>query len=301
MEILNKIQKRLGLIYENHVDLNHVLFNQKKIILDQNILHDVEPGVSKERYCDHDVIVSLTTYGDRIYDVALTIESIMDQTMKANRIVLWLDNSFKTKRLPNALHLLEKRGLEIKYCKDIRSYTKLVPSLREFPDDIIVTIDDDVLYNNDLLDKLISAYLEDPKYIYCTQYHRMDFDSNGNLKPYTQWICRHSDREASPLNCFLGTAGVLYPPHALDDEVFNEEVFMDICKFADDIWFHAMAIKNGTLAKKVFTHDHYGIEYIENPHFQQGLCVVNEWQGQNDVQLQKVFDKYNLYGLLKRV
>lgn len=300
MKILQKIKKRLDLIYENHVDINHVLYNQKKMILEQNILHDFEPGITKDKYCDHDFIVSLTTYGDRIYDVALTIESIMDQTMKANRIVLWIDNSFKNKRLPNALRLLENRGLEIMYCKDIRSYTKLVPSLREFPNDAIITIDDDVFYNNDLLDKLISSYLEDSSYIYCTQYHRIDFDDKGRIKPYTQWICRHSDREPSPLNCFLGTAGVLYPPHALDDEVFNENVFLDICKYADDIWFHAMAIKKGTLAKKVFTHDYYGIEYLENPHFMQGLCVVNEWQGMNDVQLHAVFEKYNLYSLLKR-
>lgn len=299
MKIIEKIKRRIGLIYENHVDLKHLLYNQKRVLLEQNLLHDTISGISSTKYCEHEFIVSLTTYGDRINDVALTIESIMEQTMKANRIVLWLANEFKNKRLPNALSLLQVRGLEIRYCQDIRSYKKLIPSLRIFPDDAIITIDDDVLYEPDLLDKLISAYLENPQYIYCTQYHRMDFNVDGSLKPYTSWVCRHSDRTPSQLNCFLGTAGVLYPPHSLDEEVLNEEVFMDICKYADDIWFHAMALKKGTLVQKVFTHDCYGIEYLENPNFQQGLCVINEWQGMNDVQLKSVFDKYDLYKCLK--
>ena len=80
-----------------------LLYFQKKYIMEQNILHWHEPGISSEKYCDHDIIASITTYGKRIYDVHLTIESLMEQTMKANRIILWLDYSFENKPLPNAL------------------------------------------------------------------------------------------------------------------------------------------------------------------------------------------------------
>ena len=40
------------------------------------ILHSTEPGVSSERYCDHDIVISLTTYGRRPEDVCFTIESL---------------------------------------------------------------------------------------------------------------------------------------------------------------------------------------------------------------------------------
>ena len=63
------------------------MYNQKKCILEQNILYNKEVGISKTKYCDHGIIVSLTTYGKRLYEVHLAIESIMEQTMKANRII----------------------------------------------------------------------------------------------------------------------------------------------------------------------------------------------------------------------
>lgn len=32
-----------------------------------------------------------------------------------------------------------------------------------------------------------------------------------------------------------GVGGILYLPHSLDKEVFNDDVFMDICLNADDV------------------------------------------------------------------
>ena len=64
---------------------------RRRLVMEQNILHLHESGIVDTKYCDHEIIVSLTTYGKRFYDVAITIESIMEQTMKANRIILWID------------------------------------------------------------------------------------------------------------------------------------------------------------------------------------------------------------------
>ena len=83
-------------------------------------------GVANDKYGNEKIIVSLTTYGKRIYDVALSIESIMQGSMKPNKIILWIDKSWKGKGLPLALQRQQSRGLEINFCKDIRSYTKLV-------------------------------------------------------------------------------------------------------------------------------------------------------------------------------
>lgn len=278
-----------------------LMYFQKKYILEQNILYRNEPGISAEKYCDHDIIASITTYGKRIYDVHLTIESLMEQTMKANRIILWLDYSFENRPLPNALRLLQERGLEIMYCKDIRSYKKLIPALKAFPEDVIITFDDDVVYEFDLLERFITAYRENPSYIYCGRMHRMNFDKKGELQPYSKWEWNQNNVEASILNFPTGVGGILYPPNCLDEEVFNESVFMDICKYADDIWFKAMAIKNGTLTKKVYTHSSRGDDYLVNEEVQDvGLGKINiAGKYLNNRQLTDVFSKYNLYGLLK--
>ena len=257
--------------------------------------HATESGITTEQFALHDIIVSLTTYGRRIYDVALTIESIMQQSMKANRIVLWLDDSFKDKTLPSALTKQIGRGLEIAYCKDIRSYTKLIPSLKSFPDDAIITVDDDVLYDPYLLCNLITAYQKNRNSIHCCRAHRMLFDADGTLKPYNQWEACVKETGINKNLFFTGVGGVLYPPHSLDEAILDEDVFLSICPDADDVWFNAMAIKKGTPVNKVFTA--LGKDpYLINESVQDtALFTKNVGEGGNDRQIQAVFSKYHLF------
>lgn len=276
-------------------------FAERKMLLEQNLLYCHESGVTEEKYCDHDIIVSLTSYGRRIYSVWIAIESIMEQTMKANRIILWLDHSFENKPLPQSLRILEKRGLEIKYCDDIRSYTKLIPTLRLCPNDAIITIDDDSIYDVQLLEYLIPCYLADPSMIYANRVRDVQLTSHGDLLPYRKWKVLKQKR-VSNLNFLTGVGGVLYPPHSLDPEVLNQSAFMDICKYADDVWFYAMALKKGTPICKVDTRNSNGEEYLNDPSVQDiGLYRINaRGKRMNDIQLNAVFTKYNLYPMLKK-
>lgn len=276
-------------------------YKQRRLVMEQNILHLHESGVTDTQYGDHDIIVSLTTYGKRIYEVAVTIESIMEQTMKANRIILWIDYNFRDKPLPMNLKILQKRGLEIEYCKDIRSYTKLIPSLRKYPDAAIITIDDDLIYNYDVLEHLIVAYQQDPQYIYCHRMHRIILDKKGNILPYFSWEWESKNKTASHLNFPTGVGSVLYPPHCLAPEVTDEKTFLNICKYADDIWFKAMALKVGTKSKLVYSSNPYGNDYLINENVQDiGLININGGNNLNDTQLKAVFEKYNLYRLLNK-
>ncbi len=277
----------------------YYFFESRRFKLIEHILHDTESGITNQRYTDHDIIVSLTSFDKRINDVAFTIESLMQQSMKPNRIILWLDNSFQNK-LPQSLIYQQKRGLEINFCKDIRSYTKLVPSLRNYPNDAIITFDDDLLYDYDIIERLIKAYLQNPNMIHACRANRMILDHHNKPIPYLQWNRKINEVGPNRLNFLTGVGGVLYPPRCLDEEVLNEDVFLDICKFADDVWFNAMAIKKGTLINKVYTRNHLGEDYISNEAVQDvGLWNVNN-QGKrlNDIQLKAVFDKYDLYSKL---
>lgn len=294
-----KLSPKTGALYA----FNLLQFEQKKNLLEQNILYQKDSGVTHKKYCNHQIIVSLTTYSKRLYDVCLTIESIMEQTMKPNRIILWLDYSYQHQRLPESLHLLENRGLEIMYCEDLRSYKKLIPSLQEFPNDAIITIDDDTIYNFDTLENLINNYLDNMNLIYCNRQHIMRLTSEGSILPYSQWIQRSKDEKVNILNFPTGCGGILYPPNSLDKEVMNKEVFMKICPYADDVWFKAMALKKGTLCRKVHTsYTITGNEFITNETCQDiGLRNINvEGEALNDKQIQAVFSKYNLFKLLNK-
>lgn len=305
-KILNVIRRTVGTtrLQEQTAKLRALVsflhYEDRRNQLIEHILHDTECGVTTERYTDHDIIVSLTTYGNRIHDVAFTIESIMQQSMKPNRIVLWLDDSFQNRHLPQSLLNQQKRGLEIAYCKDLRSYKKLIPSLHHFPNDAIITFDDDLLYDYDIIEHLILSYLENPLMIHSCRGHQMRFDQNHRLLPYLEWRWNVSETGMVEHYFLTSGGGTLFPPGCLDSEVLNESVFMDICPFADDVWINAMALKKGTKINKVYTRNKEGEDYILNWESQDtGLMMTNVLQNKNDSQIRDVFSKYSLYDMLK--
>jgi len=250
-------------------------------------------GISYEKYCDTEIIVSLTTYDRRLSEVYLAIESIMQQTLKPNRIILWLGNELKNTNIPLVLKNQQKRGLEIRYWKDIRSYKKLIPTLLAFPSSVIITVDDDYLYDYALVENLVSGYIENPELIHCVWLRQMKLLHSNVLEKYRKWRSADDFFPVSPQNFSIGAGGVLYPPGCFSEEVFNEEVFLDICKYADDVWFKAMALLNNTLSKKIPVNcNNLQIKSVQD----MALSKINVEGGQNDVQLKAVFDRYNLYG-----
>src|SRR6185312_7028817 len=79
-----------------------------------------------------ELIVSLTSYPARFGVLGKTIKSLLSQTIRPDRTVLWVaHNDFV--EIPTAVRNLEQHGLEIRLCEDIRSYKKIVPSLRQWP------------------------------------------------------------------------------------------------------------------------------------------------------------------------
>lgn len=299
--LLERLRKIIG-VPQMKWDLTMMMFQkqseQHMNMLWEHILHDKEPGISKQKYADCDVIVSLTTFGKRLWDVAFAIESIMQQTMKANRIVLWLAHE-DYKHIPQALRLLQKRGLEINECDDLLSYKKIIPSLKNFPNDVIITIDDDCFYHPDVLERLIEAYIQAPQYIHCLRANQYRFKENGELYPYDEWTWSISKPGPNKLNFFIGCGGVLYPPRCLYEEVLDENVFMEISRYADDVWLNAMAIKKGTLISKVQTRSIDGSDFISNENVQGEGLYLSTNKNRNDEQINKVFAKYSLLEIIK--
>lgn len=282
-----------------------VLFQMRAELLWERVYTATESGISTERLCEHEVVVSLTTFGKRLYEVALTIESIMHGSVRPNRIILWLDDTLEGKKLPLSLLHQQQRGLEIRYCRDIRSYKKLIPALQAFPEAVIVTVDDDVIYQRDLLESLLDSYRSYPEAIHAGRIHRITFRPSGQPDLYLRWQWQCTSMKPSHLHFYTGVGGVLYPPHCLDEEVTNEEVFMRLSPTADDMWFKAMALRKGTPVKKIRTHHAGGCDYLENMAVQDvGLCTTNYNRAKsrsvapNDVQLRAVLDAYNLQEML---
>ena len=252
-----------------------------------------EYGVTTEKR-NPQLIVSLTTFPARINQVHLTINTLLRQNTKPDRVVLWLaEEQFPDKILPENLTKLIDLGLEIRYCEDIRSYKKLVPSLREFPEDIIVTADDDMYYKEDWLDGLYNAYLENPDNIYTRRGCRAKI-TDGKiqiLKPRSYNFDYDFPTDCN--NLLMGGSGTLYPPHCLHNDIFNIEQIKTLIPTHDDIYFWIMGILNNKKIGVVggFDYSFYYTEAAKN----DGLCSNNTSLGtgmSSEEAFQKITERY---------
>ena len=240
------------------------------------------------------LIVSLTTIPERLYKVHLCIESLLRQSCKPDSLMLWV--SFPEDKIPKKLDRLKKRGLQIKTCQDIRSYKKIIYTLKENPQSIIVTADDDIYYRRDWLNQLYEAYQKEPQYIHCYRAHLMIKDPDGKLKKYKEWNKLAPGIQGPSLLLFpTGADGVLYPPHSLSEEALHEEVFMRLSPYHDDAWLKAMSLLKGTQCKKVspFSQKLIHIRGMKA----KRLTKINK-DGKGDEQIQAVFEYYNLYNVM---
>ena len=101
------------------------------------------------------VVVSLTSFPAAISFATRAIQSVLGGSVLPDKVVLYLTFSqFGEQGLPEDLQALadNEPRFEIRdYPRDIRSYRKLYPALKDFPDAVIVTIDDDVAYHKNML------------------------------------------------------------------------------------------------------------------------------------------------------
>ncbi len=106
---------------------------------------------------DKEFIVSLTSWKNRINIVHNAIESIMNQTVKPDKIVLNLSlDEFPSgnDELPDNLISLIDKCLEIGWVKkNSRSFKKLIPTLDKYREAIVMTVDDDIVYPQDFIEK----------------------------------------------------------------------------------------------------------------------------------------------------
>lgn len=239
------------------------------------------------------IVVSLTSYPARIQSVKHTIESLLSQDYKPASVVLWLAvEQFPAgeRDLPADLLALRSRGLAIEWCKDIKSFKKLIPALKRFPDSVIVTADDDIIYNQDWLSRLVASYLQSPEVIHCFRAHKVLTLEDGSIASYRKWPREISASDAAFDVFFTGCGGVLYPPNCLDPRVFDEAVFSEVCPSGDDIWFWGMALLNGTKVK-VVGDGKFHLNFVENSQ-DVALWKENDVGGRNDAMMSNLMKRF---------
>jgi len=289
-----KIRTIIRIFYENV----KVKYFKHKVIKLLSILKPLKI------YNSPQYIVSLTSYGKRLTDTApYAIITLLNQTVKPDRIILWVANEDK-ENIPRIMEKLKEKGLEIYYCEDLKSYKKLIPALEAFPNDYIITADDDIYYPKNWFESLIIEHRKNTKKIICHRAHGIILDENFNLLPYNKWdYCCEPDQSAKifPTGC----AGIFYPPKCFFKDITNKGIFMKLAPYADDIWFWAMAILNVENPYIVIKNGYS--RYIQefNPRIissSSRLDNYNIYQGGNDYQLKAIIEYYpQILNIFKRI
>lgn len=241
-----------------------------------------------------ELVVSLTSYPPRFPVLAMTVKSLLDQTV-AHRTILWIANK-DLPALPDDVRALERHGLEIRGCEDLLSYKKLIPCLAAFPDAFIVTADDDVYYPRHWLKQLVASYDPSDPAVVAGRAHLLRWRDDGSALPYTEWeFDTPRTRATEPRTALFptGCGGVLYPPRSLPPEVMDESAFLELCRHGDDIWFFHMQRAAGM--KQVKVAKPFRLVSWDSSQ-DSALWLSNLSQGQNDVQIRAVEQRYGTFG-----
>jgi hypothetical protein len=237
------------------------------------------------------LIVSLTSHPARFRILAATLKCLLSQTVRPDAVILWLDNKAVAKP-PKSVRGLEAYGLEIRRTHDLGPYTKIIPSLRAFPDAFIATADDDCYLSPTWLERLVAGFDPASPAVICHRAHRVTIDPRGRPLPYGAWEHGVQSRETAPDLMPAGVGGVLYFPGALPKEALEEGRFLSLAPLTDDLWLYWMERIAGTLVTALGSKD----DIIYWPGSQAaGLYHENlHGQGRNDIHIARLFTAYGL-------
>ena len=247
------------------------------------------------------IIASLTSYPPRIGTVDKAIRSLLAQKTLPDKVVLFLykgDFPGGESELPPQLRELLAKDVVIRWVEeDLRSHKKWYWAFRDYPNDLIVLFDDDLVYRNDLITELANCHKCFPECVCASRTHFVVFGEKNLFLPYSEWELEapiaYPELVLVPsVQLFATTgAGTLFPPHSLPDNAFEAEAIKELCLNADDVWINEMIRRNGM--KVVAATAHQNLEYIPDTQ-EVALCHENLDSGGNDGCFRRLAD--SLYG-----
>lgn len=287
-EILGKAGKAINRVQDIYILKPLLEKYASNKILTTSDFHGLNEGDRQK-----EIVFSLTSFPARIKESWISIECLMRQKVKADKIVLWLAHSqFKNETLPYQLLELQERGLEIRYVDDLRSHKKYFYAFQEFPEALIITFDDDLYYDSNVVSNLLSIHKKFPNTIAASRAHQITFEKTS-VKPYSSW--RHNSISNKPsFNLFhTSGAGTLFQPKVFPVETFDQKLILKLSPNSDDVWLKVMSFISDV---KVATNSRYNKDWVTVGKTQsQSLVSINTKKGAKDQQLKKVMDYFGVH------
>lgn len=194
----------------------------------------------------NNIIVSIASYPKRFPFLRYTLVSVLRQTNRPEKIIINLTKEecpHLRLDLPDYLTRLEKYGVEFVFLEEnLRPHTKYIYVLQYYWDKCIITLDDDVFYCKDTLEKLVYLHENNPGCVCANLVRRIMMDEDGHFMPYSTWPLNNINVKGHEYLA-LGVGGVLYPANLFkNSSVFNKEKIRSLSLNADDLWLKAHEI-----------------------------------------------------------
>ena len=194
-------------------------------------------------------IVSLTSFPARIDNLWMVLYCVYNQTKLPGKIVVTLTkeevpSGFES--LPNSLKYFADKGVEFIFADvNLRPHNKYFYTRQKYPDRIVITIDDDLLYYPDTIERLMKLHSRYPGAICTNRTQELAFDEIS-LKKYDEWKELFCEKGPSFRLIALGYSAVLYPCLFNHYDLYNAKKIKQLSLGADDIWLFVMEFLSKT-------------------------------------------------------
>lgn len=123
--------------------------------------------ITNDKNANEKIIISFTSWEKRISNVYYVVNSILNNTIKPDMIILNLAEQefpLKEKSLPMQLQeLIKNEVIGIQWHKEnTKAFKKFIHTMNNYPNDAIIAIDDDFLYPKDFIETFIAEHKKYP-------------------------------------------------------------------------------------------------------------------------------------------
>lgn len=189
------------------------------------------------------VIVSMTTIPLRKKRLTDNLPFLLHQSYRYDKLIINIDDNLSEEdykwydELSKQDPRIEINKSEAKW----RSCNKLLPTLKKYPHDVIITLDDDIAYPKDTILELIKEHRKHPECIISHEINPIVVEDNKvtYLNAYdvklmqVEWGKYFS-------NC------ALFPPYSFDEDLFDYDKMMKCTNGThDELWFWTQSTIHG--------------------------------------------------------
>jgi protein O-GlcNAc transferase len=228
-------------------------------------------------------IFSLTSYPARYSYLPAILNSLRNQVLKPKNIIINIaENEKKSFRLNSYV------GIEVNFVENLKAMKKLLPTLSLYPDQHIITVDDDTIYPTNLSQRLFDALEKNHGHVVAGRARKIT-KTNNEFNKYMEWTPLYDGHQSDKLVVPNGVGGVLYPPGIFHPDVLDGNVYREFIT-TDDFWWYAQARRNGAKFVQVPIFDRNNFPNIM-PIASKGLFYYKN-KKENDVAFKRLLDLY---------